>query len=67
MLTRQRTDAVDDPILSALLRRIAMFSISDREALLALFMAETGLKPSEIELVQEQTPTGWRWYYRKRS
>lgn len=36
------------------------------ELLAQAFIQETGLKPSEVELVEEQTPTGIRWYYRKR-
>ncbi len=29
------------------------------------FLEETGLHPSECELVQQQTAIGYRWFYRK--
>ena len=40
--------------------------MSEREKIVEAFIAETGLKPSEIELVEERTMTGAIWYVRKR-
>jgi hypothetical protein len=37
------------------------------ETLTAAFLSEVGSeKASEYELVQERTPTGYRWFFRKR-
>jgi Mor family transcriptional regulator len=36
------------------------------EAMAAAFIKETGLKPSEAELVQQMMPNGIRLYFRKR-
>lgn len=36
-----------------------------QEALAYAFMESTGLKPEEIELVEMQTETGYRWFYKK--
>lgn len=36
------------------------------EGFAAMFMQETGLKASQCELVEERTPDGWRFYFRKR-
>ena len=40
--------------------------MASREAILEAFMAETGLRPSEIEQVQVNEPDCVRWYVRRR-
>jgi len=40
--------------------------IKQRESILTAFIAETGLKPSEIEQVEEKTESGVVWYLRQR-
>jgi hypothetical protein len=37
-----------------------------REEILEAFIAETGCKPSECEMVITRTPTGYQWYVRRR-
>ena len=38
--------------------------LEEREKIVRGFIAETGLKPSEIETVEQGTPEGFVWYVR---
>lgn len=57
---REMTE-LEKAILQAMKTRSGMF-----DSLILAFMEETGLKPSEIMLVEKQDETGVKFYYAKR-
>ena len=55
-----------DAVVSLAAEKYKKKIIQTREIIVEAFIAETGLKPSEIEQVEERTESGARWYLQKR-
>ncbi len=53
--------------LSQLIAMAWLEVIAQREEILRAFIAKTDFQPDEIEQVQQQTPTGWQWYVRRKA